>query len=588
MAQAKITSISFTNFKCLRAYNVSLHDVNILVGPNNAGKSTVLSALRLLEVALRRARNKNADRVRLPDGSLGYGHYIPTTHLSVSLENVASDYNSEDSRIDFRLSNRNKLTLYFPSDGRVTLYWEVDGAPVSSAGKFRSAFPIAVQVVPVLGPLEHNESCVSEDTVRESLNTHRASRHFRNYWYYSTENWEEFSKMVSSTWPGMVIKRPEIDIGSRQLSMFVSEDRIDREVYWAGFGFQIWCQLLTHISRVSESTLFAIDEPEIYLHPDVQRQLLTILRRLPCDVLLATHSVEIIGEADPSELLLVHKGKQSAQRLRDVEEVQLALASIGSAQNITLTHLARTKKIVFVEGDNDFKTLRRFAKVLGFDELSTGNGITPFESGGVSSWQKIKSFAWGVRQTVDKSIKILAIYNRDCYCDEQMLEIESELKKELVDAQILFRKEMENYLLDIDVLQRVFERQLEAKSKRAGISIVAAKGIEKYLVEITDSVRLDAKSQYVAKKLEFRKRSGRHMITASEQASREFEESWGDIRKRMSIVPGKQVLRSLRDAVQKDLGVNITDIQIIEGYRESEIPADMKSLIARLDVFRKE
>ena len=147
---------------------------------------------------------------------------------------------------------------------------------------------------------------------------------------------------------------------------------------------------------------------------------------------------------------------------------------------------------------------------------------------------------------------------------------------------------MENYLLDIDVLQRVFERQLEAKSKRAGISIVAAKGIEKYLVEITDSVRLDAKSQYVAKKLEFRKRSGRHMITASEQASREFEESWGDIRKRMSIVPGKQVLRSLRDAVQKDLGVNITDIQIIEGYRESEIPADMKSLIARLDVFRKE
>lgn len=459
---------------------------------------------------------------------------------------------------------------------------------MSSAGKFRSAFPIAVQVVPVLGPLEHNESCVSEDTVRESLNTHRASRHFRNYWYYSTENWEEFSKMVSSTWPGMVIKRPEIDIGSRQLSMFVSEDRIDREVYWAGFGFQIWCQLLTHISRVSESTLFAIDEPEIYLHPDVQRQLLTILRRLPCDVLLATHSVEIIGEADPSELLLVHKGKQSAQRLRDVEEVQLALASIGSAQNITLTHLARTKKIVFVEGDNDFKTLRRFAKVLGFDELSTGNGITPFESGGVSSWQKIKSFAWGVRQTVDKSIKILAIYNRDCYCDEQMLEIESELKKELVDAQILFRKEMENYLLDIDVLQRVFERQLEAKSKRAGISIVAAKGIEKYLVEITDSVRLDAKSQYVAKKLEFRKRSGRHMITASEQASREFEESWGDIRKRMSIVPGKQVLRSLRDAVQKDLGVNITDIQIIEGYRESEIPADMKSLIARLDVFRKE
>lgn len=587
MAHVKITSIRFTNFKCLSTYSVSLHDLNILVGPNNAGKSTVLSALRLLEVALRRARSKNADRVRLPDGTLGYGHHIPTTHLSVSLENVASDYNTEDSRIDFRLSNRNKLTLYFPNEGGCTLYWEVDGAPANTAGRFRSAFPIIVQVVPVLGPLEHNEPYVSEDTVRESLNTHRASRHFRNYWHYFPEGWEPFSTMVSSTWPGMSIKRPEINIGSRQLSMFVSEDRIDREVYWAGFGFQIWCQLLTHISRASESTLLAIDEPEIYLHPDVQRQLLTILRRLPCDVLLATHSVEIIGEADPSELLLVQKGKQSAQRLRDVEGVQFALASIGSAQNVTLAHLARTKKIVFVEGDNDFKTLRRFAKVLGFDQLSTGNDLTPFESGGFSSWGKIKAFAWGVRRTIDSDIKIFAVYDRDYYCDEQISAIETELMMELTDAQILSRKEMENYLLDIDVLQRVLGSQLEAKIKRSGTSISSPKSVQQYLLEITEGVRLDVQSQYLAKKLEFHKRTGKDASTLSKQAIHEFEQKWSDIRTRMSIVPGKIILRALRDAVQTDLGVNLTDIQIIDGYRESEIPADMRALIARLDAFRK-
>lgn len=588
MTSISITSIRFTNFKCLRNYTVSLSSVNILVGPNNAGKSTVLSALRLLEVALRRAKSKNAERIHLPDGTFGYGHHIPTNHLSVSLENVATNYNNNDSQIEFRLSNRNRLVLHFPSDGGCNLFWEVSGPPVTTAGRFRSAFPITVQVVPVLGPLEHNEPYINEETVKESLNTHRASRHFRNYWHYFPEGWEAFSEMVAQTWPGMSIKKPEIDVPNRQLSMYVAEERIDREVYWAGFGFQVWCQLLTHISRASDSTLLAIDEPEIYLHPDVQRQLLTILRQLSCDVLLATHSVEIIGEADPSELLLVQKGKQSAQRLRDVEGMQLAITAIGSAQNVTLAHLARTKKIVFVEGDNDFKTLRRFAKVLGFDQLSTGNDLTPFESGGFSSWEKVKSFAWGAKRTIDANLKIFAIYDRDYYCDEEILAIENDLKRELTDAQILVRKEMENYLLNIDVLQRVLDKQLDAKSTRTGIVTKASKSIEQYLTEIAAESRLDAQAQYVAKKLDFHKGSGKDNSTLSKSAFQEFENRWSDMRTRMCIVPGKIVLRSLRDAVRTDLGVNLTDIQIIDEHQRHEIPSDLTALISRLEAFRRD
>lgn len=586
MTSVKITSIRFTNFKSLRNYSVSLHDTNILVGPNNAGKSTIISALRILEVALRRAKSKNPDRVHLPGDRLGYGHNISIGQLSVSLENVATDYNSEDSRIEFRLSNKNRLVLYFPNSGGCTLYWELDGPPVTTVSRFRSEFPVAVQVVPVLGPLEHNEACVNEDTVKESLNTHRASRHFRNYWHYFPEGWDSFATMIESTWPGMSIKKPEIDFGSRQLTMFASEDRIDREIYWAGFGFQIWCQLLTHISRASNSTLLAIDEPEIYLHPDVQRQLLAILRRLPADVLLATHSVEIIGEADPAEILLVQKGKPSAQRLHDIEGMQVAIASIGSAQNVTLAHLARTKKIVFVEGDKDFKTLRRFARALGFDELSTGNDLTAFESGGFSSWEKVKSFAWGVKLTIDANIKIFAVYDRDYYCDEQLVEIEDQLRKELSDVQILARKEMENYLLNVDVLQRVMEKQLDQKDKRQGTLTTPPKTVEQYLAEITESERIDAQSQYVAKKLEYHKHSAKDVSTLSKQAIREFEKKWADIRARMSIVPGKSVLRVLRDAVQRDLGINLTDIQIIDEYRETEIPSDLTELIARLEAFR--
>jgi hypothetical protein len=76
----------------------------------------------------------------------------------------------------------------------------------------------------------------------------------------------------------------------------------------------------------------------------VQRQLLGILRDVGPDILIATHSTEIMGEADPSEILLVDKSKGSAERLRDVEGVQAAMELVGSVQNITLTQLLSNKK----------------------------------------------------------------------------------------------------------------------------------------------------------------------------------------------------------------------------------------------------
>ena len=586
MSDVRISSIRFTNFKALRNYSVTLSETNILVGPNNAGKSTIISAFRILDVALRKAKRLNAERVPLPNGSIGYGHRVPEQQISVSLENVATDYNEEDSKIEFRLTNRNKLFLFFPNEGGCIMHWENEGSGINTPGKFRNAFPLHIQVVPVLGPLEHQEAYVNEDTVKNSLNTHRACRHFRNYWYYFQENWESFSSMITSTWPGMAIRKPELDIPNRKLSMFVSEERIDREVYWAGFGFQIWCQLLTHLSRSDEASIVVIDEPEIYLHPDVQRQLLSILRGLDADILLATHSVEIMGEADPSEILLVNKSSRSAKRLKEIEEVQLALESLGSSQNITLTHLARTKKILFVEGMSDYKSVRRVAKNLGFHDLASGNDLTAFESGGFSSWEKIKSFAWGVKNTIDANMKLFAIYDRDYYCQEEIDEILESLQAELTQAHIHQRKEMENYLLVIPVLERVLEKQITNRSRRSGEIIVADKGITLYLEEITIGLKVEAQSQYIAKRITHHQGTGVDTGTISREAIEVFESLWTNINSRMEIVPGKTTLRMLRNAIQDDYSVNLTDVQIIDEFRKEEIPDDLLRLIDNLEAFR--
>lgn len=587
MDSIKISSIKFFNFKALSDYSVSLQGMNILVGPNNSGKSTIISAFRILDVALRKARSRKAERVPIPSGSFGLGHRVPEENISVSLENIATNYNNEDSRIEFRLTNKNKLLLFFPNDGGCILTWETPASSVSNPAKFKQEFPISIQVVPVLGPLEHNEVIVTEDTVKSALNTHRASRHFRNYWKYFPDGWSDFANLVSKTWVGMKINPPErTSVVDDKLAMFCSEDRIDREIYWAGFGFQVWCQLLTHLFRSREASIVVIDEPEIYLHPDVQRQLLGILRGLEADILLATHSVEIMGEADPSEILIVDKRKRSAHRLRDIEGVQQALETLGSAQNITLTQLARTRKVIFVEGINDYKLIRRFSRHFGYEELASGNDLTPFESGGFSSWDKVKALAWGLSKTLDANIPIVAVYDRDYFCDEEITEIHQELSSELKLACIHKRKEIENYLLVPSVLERVLDQAIKERERRSQTVIERKETARDILDRITEQEKTDIQAQYIARRSDFLKKTGKDAATITMETIRWFDKRWKELDRRMEIVPGKQILRMLRDEVQKLYCVNLTDIRIIDEFTGKEVPDDIATLIENLEAFR--
>ena len=80
---------------------------------------------------------------------------------------------------------------------------------------------------------------------------------------------------------------------------------------------------------------------------------------------------------------------------------------------------------------------------------------------------------------------------------------------------------MENYLLDVDVLQRTLDKQIAARNKRVGTSVTASKSVEQYLLEITDKERIDAQSQYLAKKIAFHKGSHiDHSTILGNQASR--------------------------------------------------------------------
>lgn len=589
-ARVSFTSVQFSGYKALKNLSLRLDSFNVLVGPNNCGKSTVIGAFRALEVAMRRARARRAEPYDGP-GHLRRGWHIAPDALPISLENVHSDLEQARSTVVFRMSNRSKLLLDFPEDGGCFLFADTPGRPVATPTQFKNAFPATIGVIPVLGPVEHEEAAVTDETVRRNLSTHRAARHFRNYWIRNFGDFEEFAGLVARTWPGMEIEFPELlDPMEPKLGMFCREDRMTRELFWSGFGFQVWCQLLTHALRSKDATILVVDEPEIYLHPDLQRKLVTILRSLGPDILLATHSTEMMGEVDPTDIVVLEKHKRKAERLKNIEDVQDAAEQLGSVHNVTLTQLSRTRRVLFVEGDDDFKRLRKFATVLGLHEVAAGLAITPVESEGFANWKRIAASAWGIEKALGTPLSIGAVFDRDYWPVAEIDEMVEELGTRVPFVHVLTRKEMENYLLEPAVLQRVVERSVKERARRRNEEPPTVQDVSSLLRNATDPLRDEAQAQYVARRLDHDDRSGRSSrdrASVTKEVIDWFTKEWSELNSRVRIVPGKRALAGFRRLVQESYSITLTDYRIISGFTKAELPEDLRELLLGLDSFRQ-
>jgi energy-coupling factor transporter ATP-binding protein EcfA2 len=582
----RITSIRFRNYKAFKDYSISLTSFNVLVGPNNAGKSTVLGAIRILFEGIRRARTKPPQLINDAHGNQVRAHAIALQGLPVSTENVFHNYeDSTPSTVEFRLSNGGSLVLFFPEQGQCFLIPKGDW-PVRSPSDFRRHYDMDIAFVPTLGPVDHNERLYQKEAARLALLSHGASRNFRNIWYHFPDGFEEFRRTIRETWPGMDIERPELNVVSDQgkplLHMFCPEERYPREIYWSGFGFQVWCQMLTFILQGKKASLLVIDEPDIYLHSDLQRQLVGVLRDLGPDIVIATHSAEIIAEVEPQALLNVNKRFKSARHVRDSRELQEVFQVLGSNLNPTLTQLAKTRRVVFVEG-KDFQLLSRFARRLGLEAVANRSEFAVVPVGGFNP-QKVKDFALGMEATLGAKLLKVAVFDRDYRCDGEIAKITGELSAFCFDVVVHDRKEIENFLLNPVVIQRAIKKRL---SQTTGGAAEPAfnDDVSALLMRLSDELKNQVQARLVAARQQYERtiQSGLHAVTISEAAMNDFDSKWGQVDLRMRLVPGKELLSALNSYLQESFKIALSAIAIVDSFTPQEVPPPLVQLLEKLD-----
>jgi len=198
----RFASVKFNRFKGFNQFTLHLRDFNILVGPNNCGKSTILGAFRILAEGMRKANAKNPLLVGGPDGTT-LGYTVDLSEIPVATENVFFNYEDEEpAMVTFKLSNGNEMILFFKEIGTCNLICRTEGRPIKTISDFKASYNAPIGFVPILGPVDNNEILYLKEAARRALLTHRAARNFRNIWHHYPENFREFRLLVQTTWPG--------------------------------------------------------------------------------------------------------------------------------------------------------------------------------------------------------------------------------------------------------------------------------------------------------------------------------------------------------------------------------------------------
>jgi predicted ATPase len=144
----------------------------------------------------------------------------------------------------------------------------------------------------------------------------------------------------------------------------------NRDLMVEGSGFLQWLSVFALAIDPALDVLL-LDEPDAHLHSSLQEQLLDSLREVAAttgkQMLIATHSSEILRNAEPSDILHIRSGSQGGRYL--VEEGQKVglLVGLGSDYAPRVDRAKRTKRVLFVEGRTDLVILKILAARLGVE-----------------------------------------------------------------------------------------------------------------------------------------------------------------------------------------------------------------------------
>lgn len=575
---AKLVLITLTNFKCFQHHTVYFTDTTIMIGQNNAGKSTVVEALRILGLACARLKN-NPTYVNRPDWMIKIepasimGVRISHRAIDVDLEHVFYGYNDPPAVIHAEFEDGITIDVYIEGQTELFAVLTVSGKAITSKFKANLVNIPKLLALPQIAPLVKNEQFVTEDTMNKNRFSKRISGNFRSVLYQNkqTENYREFERILEETWHG--IKIVNIILEEDVVLMYLRDRDFVTEIYHMGHGVQMWIQTMWFISNADYESIIVLDEPDVYMHADLQRKLIRILKNQYRQTIVATHSVEIMSEVIPNEILIINRMSRQSVFADAYPVLQEAISGMGSIHNINLSRILNCKKYLYVEGD-DRDILNIFWTTLFGDQEEPFDFIGGQTTGGWGSWDVQKQNAQRMLSAMP-GIMIYFLYDRDMHTEDEILGRYEDAKSREIILHIWQKKEIENYLMVPPAIARyIAKKNGELTCRDVTGNIVNL--INQLCEDVKDETYASFVDEYLQKNRKVTYKSCQNKLMPI------FNKNWSDERKRWDMVSGKELMSKLSNECKTKYNVSFGHIQIAATITTEEMSPEVIGLLKKI------
>lgn len=564
-----LKKVKLEKYKCFENMEISFKDLTIIVGENNAGKSCLVEALRLIATAARQSKSREFKQapgcLELPLAIRGF--VIKVEKLKIDLEKAIYFYGDEAAKITAVFCDDWKIEIHVTKEVAFAVFYDSDGMNIKKRIKPDVSHFNNIAILPQIGLIRDNERLLSTKTVEEDKDTYLTSLHFRNeIFLHKEEFFEEFKKLSETTWFGLEINEVEYNYGtSEYLEFFLKDNSFPAEIADMGSGIKMWLQIMWFLARTKNNDIIILDEPDVYMHADLQRKLLDIVKMRYPQVIIATHSLEIIGRVEPENIVSVNKKDKQLRYATDSSAVQNIVDNIGGIHNLSLIRLGLARKCLFVEG-KDLPYLNRFNEILYGKKID----LPILEYGGFSKLSNTFGASNLLFSESKGNIKCYALADRDYRTDDIVDQQIKEATKQHLELHIWEKKEIENYLIDTKVLYRIVERYQEE-------SYEDFCGRIEELVEGMKDLVIDG----YADMLQQRNR-GMELSTCNIKAREIIKNCWGTLESKISLVNGKDLLAKIREYCQSKYKVTLTDNLIQKSFTMEDVPMEIKTVLAKV------
>ena len=361
-----LKTLTIKRFKGIENLDLELKDINIIVGSNNSGKSSILQAIHFA-VSIAQSRKLLGDQSSMTSETVSFTIasqqilYTPLNDvMSLAMNRQLTQGNTKAITIEFELESGYQGSVMVKRGKNKNLSISLSGQQVISYLE-DIKLPFSVYV-PGLAGISKTESFVAYGLLLRAVARGDANLVLRNVLYklkQDTNKWQLFMSSLQEVFPDTDILVKFDDSVDEFIDVVMNKNSIELPLDSAGTGFLQTTQIFSYIYWF-EPKVVLLDEPDSHLHPNNQRSLAKVLTQIARDksiqVLIATHSRHILDSLESINRIWLRQGSLQPYSNHQYIDVLVDLGALDSAEGL----LTRQIKYVVLTEDEDKKMMQIF------------------------------------------------------------------------------------------------------------------------------------------------------------------------------------------------------------------------------------